>query len=467
MTPGSNHTLPVSQRGILQGFRQLKTRSEKNGSVSAPNPKNQRHPKAAWTPRSCLKIRLKDRTRMEQREPQEDSVPESSEGSEGRLRELTSRWFIQTQVPHIVRNGIFPVWFLGFISRRDAEEILREKELGCFLIRLSDKSIGYILSYRGSDRCRHFVINQSPSGEFVVCGDTEGHGTLSDLIEYFKINPFEPFGEHLTYSCFEELNEELYDTIRLTPKEKHEVRDGAVQKQQSNTSSERLPARPPRSSRTPEVIPPLPRRGKPAESGPLNDQDVLYARLQKPLSKAKHDCQDRAERSAAAQTGHRENISRRHPESGSDLVYSELSLLDFKSRSMPLLDNSSDEKQSYQLSASCPTPPKLSPKPIRQTASSAASPHSRPRSIHSLDHLCNSQVYHLAGSPGGSQVAPAANFPPDDTYELIPGHKGPDRPEPTGDTYEPLEDFRPKHILSSWGIKTEKWKRLFPEVKRK
>ena len=36
---------------------------------------------------------------------------------------------------------------LGFIDR-DAEEMLREKELGCFLIRLSDKAIGYILSYK-------------------------------------------------------------------------------------------------------------------------------------------------------------------------------------------------------------------------------------------------------------------------------------------------------------------------------
>lgn len=34
------------------------------------------------------------------------------------------------------------------ISFRDAEEILCEKELGCFLIRLSNKAIGYILSYK-------------------------------------------------------------------------------------------------------------------------------------------------------------------------------------------------------------------------------------------------------------------------------------------------------------------------------
>uniref|UniRef100_A0A3B5KG90 SH2 domain-containing protein n=1 Tax=Takifugu rubripes TaxID=31033 RepID=A0A3B5KG90_TAKRU len=57
-------------------------------------------------------------------------------------------WFIDTQLPLIVDDGFFPKWFLGFITRKDAEEILREKELGCFLIRLSDKAIAYILSYK-------------------------------------------------------------------------------------------------------------------------------------------------------------------------------------------------------------------------------------------------------------------------------------------------------------------------------
>lgn len=56
---------------------------------------------------------------------------------------------------------------------------------------------------RGRDRCRHFVINQSESGQFVVCGDTEGHDTVSDLIEYYKTSAIQPFGEYLTSSCFE------------------------------------------------------------------------------------------------------------------------------------------------------------------------------------------------------------------------------------------------------------------------
>lgn len=47
------------------------------------------------------------------------------------------------------------------------------------------------------------MINQSESGKFLVCGDTIGHGTLSELIDYYKTEPIEPFGEHLTSSCLE------------------------------------------------------------------------------------------------------------------------------------------------------------------------------------------------------------------------------------------------------------------------
>lgn len=47
------------------------------------------------------------------------------------------------------------------------------------------------------------MINQSESGQLVVCGDTEGHDTVSDLIEYYKARPIQPFGEHLTSACFE------------------------------------------------------------------------------------------------------------------------------------------------------------------------------------------------------------------------------------------------------------------------
>uniref|UniRef100_A0A8C2WBM4 SH2 domain-containing protein n=1 Tax=Cyclopterus lumpus TaxID=8103 RepID=A0A8C2WBM4_CYCLU len=363
---------------------------------------------------------------MEQREPTADS---HVEGTEGRLRELASKWFIETQVPLIVHNGLFPTWFLGFITRKEAEEILREKELGCFLIRLSEKVIGYILSYKGRDRCRHFVINQSESGQFLVCGDTEGHNSVSDLIEYYTSSPIQPFGEYLASSCFEE-------------------------------------------------VPPLPWRSRPLASDPLNDPDrVLYAQLRKQSPREipifQHICQDnfpgdnigRAERSTT------QDQRRCSPPSGAQSVYSELSLLESKSGSLPLLGNISEGEQSYRLSAPPHTPPRLSPKPIRQTTSFGPLPErtdssNRASSSHSPEYISGSAVYHMAGRPGsphttssGTRYAEVPNeavvgrFPHDNTYELIPGHEDAATPEPNSNTYESVKDIRPKHKHSYSGLK--------------
>lgn len=52
---------------------------------------------------------------MEQRDTTGDP---NADGTEVRLRELTSKWFIETQVPLMVNNGLLPAWFLGFITRR-------------------------------------------------------------------------------------------------------------------------------------------------------------------------------------------------------------------------------------------------------------------------------------------------------------------------------------------------------------
>lgn len=125
---------------------------------------------------------------------------------------------------------------------------------------------------RGSGRCRHFVINQSKSGQFVVCGDTKGHDMISGLIEYYKTNPIQPFGEYLTSPSFEvrqnphlkkswrdtsknegltgatisqELHEELYDIIQAGP-----ALAVNIEKQQNPVQP---PTRPARNSRTLEV----------------------------------------------------------------------------------------------------------------------------------------------------------------------------------------------------------------------
>ncbi|XP_068169522.1 SH2 domain-containing protein 7-like isoform X2 [Antennarius striatus] len=429
---------------------------------------------------------------MEQKEPSFADV------TEGRLRELTSKWFIDTQVPLIVHNGLFPTWFLGFTSRKGAEEILRQKKLGCFLIRLSDKAIGYILSYKGSDRCRHFVINQSDSGHFVICGDTEEHGTVYDLIEYYKSSPIQPFGEFLTSSCFEVLNEELYDNIQVSLKESPAV-DTAAAFNSMHTQSNRSqqpPMRPPKNSRAPNEAPPLPRRSRHLDIIPQNDKDrVLYAQLRKhsprDLPSFHHYCQDGAtgEYPVRAERSPTRNIRRYSPTSGPDSFIAELSLMDTKNLSVPFLDDSSEAERPYRLRASPHTPPRLSPKAIRQTTYyglEMSVSGNRETSSHSLEYMSDNVVYHLAGRPGNplstlsennseqnkdsvyAEVpgeSLAGNSPHANAYELIPGDE--DAVDPKTNMYEPLEDIRPKHNHSTWGFKNDKWRWLFPDAKRK
>ncbi|XP_045681004.1 SH2 domain-containing protein 7 [Phyllostomus hastatus] len=129
------------------------------------------------------------------------------------LQELALRWFMETQAPLILHHGALPPWFHGFITRKEAEQLLGDKALGSFLIRLSDRATGYILSYRGSDRCRHFVITQLRNRRYLVSGDTQSHGSLAELVRYYQAVQLEPFGETLAAACPRPEDGDLYDAI--------------------------------------------------------------------------------------------------------------------------------------------------------------------------------------------------------------------------------------------------------------
>ncbi|KAK5620149.1 hypothetical protein CRENBAI_001526 [Crenichthys baileyi] len=493
MTLSSNHTVVVTRTGVERSCcalcRQQQAGSENICYFSHSKPKEESHTKSPGY-RTRVKFRFKDRVRMEQREP---TVDPAAEITEGRLRELASRWFIDTQLPLIVNNGLFPSWFLGFISRKNAEDMLREKELGCFLIRLSDKAIGYILSYKGRDRCRHFVISQGEEGRFMVCGETEGHNTMFDLIEHYKTKPIEPFREYLTSPCFGDLNEDLYDIIQVSHKEKPEAPLRAAKKvhrQQINTVTEQHPVRAPRNSRTQEDVPPLPRRTRHVESTPVSDNDgVLYAQLRKQTPRdaprARHTSKDKSpgpnQGKAERPTTKEQNNGRSSPSLDPESVYSKLSVLDSKWMSLPLLDSSSDGEQCYRLSVPPDTPPRLSPRPVRQATGSI----SQSNSSHSLEGLSDHSVYHLAGShsPTPSENTSSTEQLSDslyaevsieapvidnnNTYEILPNYKEPAKPKANSNTHEPVEETKRKYNNGSWGIKNDKWKWLFPETKRK
>ncbi|NWY75187.1 SH22A protein, partial [Erithacus rubecula] len=75
--------------------------------------------------------------------PEEELWPEKVA-----LHAQTRLWFEQTQAQRLGAKEELPVWFHGFISRREAEELLQDQPLGCFLVRFSESTVGFVLSYR-------------------------------------------------------------------------------------------------------------------------------------------------------------------------------------------------------------------------------------------------------------------------------------------------------------------------------
>lgn len=91
--------------------------------------------------------------------------------------------------------------------------------LNCFSI-LPHSSL--CLLPRGNDRCRHFVITQNQDGHFIISGDSQTYGSLTELIQHYKVSAIQPFGEYLTSSCNEV---RLSGFIEVEPKHKTQKAD--------------------------------------------------------------------------------------------------------------------------------------------------------------------------------------------------------------------------------------------------
>lgn len=164
------------------------------------------------------------------------------------------------------------------------------------------------------------------------------------------------------------------------------------------------------------------------------------------------------------------------PAPGKTIVYSELSLSDCRSKSLPLLDDNTMEKRSYKLNSFTINPPQLSPKLQRENAKKTIS-HEVPSQSHSLDKLSDRSFYQLAGKSANpkdmkqqeNSDAMYAEVPCEprphhllleNTYEQIPESSSTTNPKENsvqGNTYETLEDFKPKPSESAWGFKVSTW----------
>lgn len=189
----------------------------------------------------------------------------------------------------------------------------------------------------------------------------------------------------------------------------------------------------------------MPRRSRQIDSGLLNDQDkLLYAQLNKHAPKETQRFQPRQdsptgrdEGASDRPRGQHQNVRRFSPLSPPTPLYPDLGL-DARSRSLPLLDGSSNREQSHRLSVPERTPPRLSPRPVREAN---AAPEAGCRG--SPEQAGVAAIYHLAGSPG---LCETRLWQEEVVYTEVPA-------DAIRNTYEPVEDLRPRQKQAAWGLK--------------
>ncbi|KAM9194385.1 SH2 domain-containing protein 4A isoform 1-T1 [Dugong dugon] len=116
------------------------------------------------------------------------------------------RWFKEDQLPlragYQKTSDTIAPWFHGILTLNRANELLSTGVPGSFLIRVSERLKGYVLSYASKDGCKHFLIDASADSYSFLGVDQLQHATLADLVEYHKVEPITSLGkELLLYPC--------------------------------------------------------------------------------------------------------------------------------------------------------------------------------------------------------------------------------------------------------------------------
>ncbi|CAF0930295.1 unnamed protein product [Adineta steineri] len=118
------------------------------------------------------------------------------------------QWFYTNEIPYgtfrSLNGDIYP-WFHGIISRAYTEQLLCSQPIGTYLIRVSEKMFGYVLSYHASDHCRHLLIEvtqQEHAYRFLGGAKKELFENLSQLIDKYTNAPIRSNStDVLRYPC--------------------------------------------------------------------------------------------------------------------------------------------------------------------------------------------------------------------------------------------------------------------------
>lgn len=107
----------------------------------------------------------------------------------GFTRAQSIKWFKEVEMKKgagVSSAGTFEEWFHGVITRKISEELLTDKEPGTFLVRVSESRFGYSLSHKVADgqRIKHYMIDQTPDGQYQVVGNRKLFASLNELVQY-------------------------------------------------------------------------------------------------------------------------------------------------------------------------------------------------------------------------------------------------------------------------------------------
>jgi len=106
----------------------------------------------------------------------------------GISRAASVRWFKEVEMKKGagMKSGNFEEWFHGVITRKDSEELLRGRPAGTFLVRVAESRFGYSLSHcvESTGRIKHYMIDQTPDGQYQVVGNRKLFPSLNELVTY-------------------------------------------------------------------------------------------------------------------------------------------------------------------------------------------------------------------------------------------------------------------------------------------
>lgn len=78
-------------------------------------------------------------------------------------------------------------FFPGLITRSEAEEILIQRPIGSFLVRVSERIWGFTISYQSEERCKHFLIDASDGTYHFFGTNYQVYSSLHEIITHHTV----------------------------------------------------------------------------------------------------------------------------------------------------------------------------------------------------------------------------------------------------------------------------------------